>query len=162
MLPAVVTVGLIQAGTVSNVISETGRLEGTVRTYDPEVQQLLARRVQEVATGVAHAMRAECVCQYQFGYPSVINDPAMTELVASVAREVIDPEFVILGEPGMAGEDFAYFLQHVPGCFFRVGTRNDERGLIYGHHHPRFDIDEAALPLGIEMFVRVVERYLSA
>ncbi|HEV7214788.1 MAG TPA: amidohydrolase [Chloroflexota bacterium] len=161
MLPAVVTVGLIQAGAVSNVIPETGRLEGTVRTYDPELREMLARRVQEVATGIAHAMRAECVCHYQFGYPSVVNDPAMTELVAAVAREVIDPEHVILGEQGMGGEDFAYFLQHVPGCFFRVGSRNDERGLIYGHHHPRFDIDEAALPLGIEMFVRVVERYLA-
>ena len=162
MLPAVVTVGLIQAGTVSNVIPETGRLEGTVRTYDPELRELLARRVQEVATGIAHAMRAECVCHYQFGYPSVVNDTVMTELVASVAREVVDPDRVILGEQGMGGEDFAYFLQHVPGCFFRVGTRNDERGLIYGHHHPRFDIDEAALPLGIELFVRVVERYLGA
>lgn len=160
MLPAVVTVGLIQAGTVSNVIPESGRLEGTVHTYDPELRQMLAQRVQEVATGVAGAMRAECVCQYQFGYPSVVNDPAMTELVAAVARGMIDPELVILGEQGMGGEDFAYFLKHVPGCFFRVGTRNDERGLIYGHHHPRFDIDEAALPLGIDMFVRVVERYL--
>ena len=68
----------------------------------------------------------------------------------------------IEGEPGMGGEDFAYFLERVPGCFFQVGTRNDRRGLIYGHHHPRFDIDEAALPLGVELFTRLVERYLSS
>jgi amidohydrolase len=73
-------------------------------------------------------------------------------LHALVAREV---------KPIMGAEDFASFLERVPGCFFFVGARNDERGLIWGHHHPRFDVDEAALPLGIELIVAVAERYLA-
>ena len=115
----------------------------------------------EVARGVAATMRAECACTYEWGYPALINDAAMAAIVAEVAREVVGPENVGPYEPTMAGEDFAAFLQRVPGCFFNVGTRNEERGLVWGHHHPRFDIDEAALPTGIEMFVRLVERYLS-
>jgi amidohydrolase len=85
----------------------------------------------------------------------------MTEFVREVAQEVVGPERIAEREPSMGGEDFAYFLQKVPGCFFNVGTRNEERGLVWGHHHPRFDVDEAALPVGIDMFVRLVERYLA-
>ena len=159
--PAVITVGMIQAGTAPNVIPETALLRGTVRTYDRELRQYLARRVEEVAREVARAMRAECVCTYDFGYPAVVNEPAMTDFVREVAREVIGEERLEEGEQSMGGEDFAYFLEHVPGCFFNLGTRNEERGLIWGHHHPRFDVEEAALPTGVDMFVRIVERYLA-
>jgi len=133
-----------------------------VRTFDKELRQRLARRVEEVATGVARAMRAECVCTYEWGYPATVNDPVMTELVASVAREYVGEARFAAREQSMGGEDFSYFLENRPGCFFNVGTRNEERGLVWGHHHPRFDIDEAGLPVGIEMFVRVVEKYLGS
>ncbi len=159
--PAVLTVGMIQAGSAPNVIADTALLKGTVRTFDEDLRQHMARRVDEVARGVAATMRAACTCTYEWGYPALINDAAMAAIVAEVAREVVDPENVGPYQPTMAGEDFAAFLQRVPGCFFNVGTRNEERGLVWGHHHPRFDIDEAALPIGIEMFVRLVERYLS-
>jgi len=158
--PAVITVGMIHAGSAPNIIPETAELRGTVRTFDKELRRYLARRVEEVARGVAESMRAQCVCDYQWGYPAVVNDVAMSELVAEAAREVVGPERVLPGEPSMGGEDFASFLERVPGCFFNVGTRNDGRGLTYGHHHPRFDVDEAGLPVGIAVFVRLVERYL--
>jgi amidohydrolase len=157
---AVITIGLIQAGTAPNVIPDTALLRGTVRTFDKELRQRLARRVEEVAVAVARAMRAECVCTYEWGYPATVNDPAMTELVAEVAKGYVGTERFQVREQSMGGEDFSYFLEQRPGCFFNVGTRNESRGLIWGHHHPRFDIDEAGLPVGIEMFVRVVERYL--
>jgi amidohydrolase len=159
--PAVLTVGMIQAGTVANVIPDTGLLEGTVRTFDRDVQDYIARRIEEIATGVAQAMRAEAVVAYQRGYPILYNDPAMTEVVLSVAREVVGPERVLPVEQMTTGEDFGRFLERVPGCFFRLGTRNEARGLVYGHHHPRFDIDESALPVGVEMVARLVERYLA-
>jgi amidohydrolase len=84
----------------------------------------------------------------------------MTELVASVAREVVGNRASI-AETSMASDDVAYFLQRAPGCFFFVGTANEARGLIGSNHHPRFDIDEDALPVGVEMLVRVAERYLA-
>jgi amidohydrolase len=85
----------------------------------------------------------------------------MTELVQSVAQDVVGPDRVVPREQSMGGEDFSYFLENRPGCFFNVGTRNEARGLTWGHHHPRFDIDEAGLVTGIDMFVRLAERYLA-
>jgi amidohydrolase len=159
---AVVTVGSIHAGTAANIIPETAVLTGTVRAFDNGVRQQLARRIEEIAVGVAHTMRAECVCEYRWGNPPLVNEPAMTALVTEVATALVGADRVSTGEPIMGAEDFSSFLERAPGCFFFVGTRNEERGLIWGHHHPRFDIDEAALPTGVDLFVRLVERYLGA
>jgi amidohydrolase len=159
--PAVITVGLIQAGSAPNVIPDTALLRGTVRTFDKKLRHQLAKRVEEVAVGVARALRAECVCTYEWGYPATVNDAAMTDFVASIAREVVGEDNFQVRDQSMGGEDFSYFLEQRPGCFFNVGTRNEDRGLIWGHHHPKFDIDEAGLPVGVEMFVRIVEKYLA-
>jgi amidohydrolase len=159
--PAVVTVASIHAGAASNIIPQTCTLVGTVRTFDKDLRAYLARRVGEVAAGVAQAMRAEVAYRYDWGNPPLVNDPAMTELVLDVARKVVGAEQVIIDEPIMGAEDFSSFLESVPGCFFFVGTRNEERGLIWGHHHPRFDVDEAALPTAVNLMVAVAERYLS-
>ena len=83
----------------------------------------------------------------------------LTDFVAGIARGMVGDERVVLGEPTMPADDFAYVLERVPGCYFKIGTANEARGLTFSNHHPRFDIDEAALPLGVELFVRVVERY---
>jgi amidohydrolase len=161
--PAVITVGQIAAGSAPNVIPDTALLRGTVRTFDKKLREQLARRVEEVAVGVSRAMRADCTCTYEWGYPAVVNEPTMTALVLDVAKQVVGADRIAAREPSMGGEDFAYFLEERPGCFFNVGTRNEARGLIWGHHHPRFDIDdEAALPVGVDMFVRLVERYLAS
>ena len=159
---AVITVGSLHAGTVSNIIPEEAIMKATVRTFDEEVRQNLAERIPALIKGIASAMRAEADVQYRFGYPALVNDPAMTDLVREVAREVVGPGRVVEREPGMGGEDMAYFLQHVPGCFFRIGSRNPARGLVYGHHHPRFDIDdEGALPVGVAAIAAVALRYLN-
>jgi amidohydrolase len=159
--PAVVTVASLHAGTAANIIPPAAILTGTVRTFDKNLRAYLAQRIEEVAAGIARSLRAECACTYQWGNPPVVNDPAMTEIVAAAARDVVGAERVVTGEPVMGGEDFASFLEAVPGCFFFVGTRNEERGLTFGHHHPRFDIDEAALPTAIDLLVAVAERYLT-
>ncbi|MGN6673738.1 MAG: M20 metallopeptidase family protein, partial [Thermomicrobiales bacterium] len=159
---AVITIGAIQAGTVSNVIPEDATLRATVRTFDEEVRQHLAERIPALIKGIAVAMRGDADVAYRFGYPSLVNDAAMTDLVREVAREIVGPEKLIEREPGMGGEDMAYFLREVPGCFFRIGWRNPERGLIYGHHHPRFNVDdEAALPIGVAAVASVAMRYLN-
>jgi amidohydrolase len=158
---AVITVGAVHAGTVANIIPEEAVMRATVRTFDDEIRQHLAERIPALLRGIATALRGEADVQYRFGYPVLVNDAAMTDLVREVARGIVGPERLIEREPGMGGEDMAYFLQRAPGCFFRIGSRNPERGLVYGHHHPRFDVDEAALPVGIDMFVRLVERYLA-
>ncbi|TAK20666.1 MAG: amidohydrolase [Chloroflexota bacterium] len=160
--PAVITVGMSHSGTAQNIIADTADLRGTVRTYDPELRQRLARRIQEVALGIASAMGGSATCEYSVGYPPTVNEPVMTAMVADVVRERIGPDRLIDGEPRMGAEDFSYFLEKKPGCYFWLGTRNEERGLIWGNHHPKFDIDEAALPIGIDLLTAVAERYLAS
>jgi amidohydrolase len=159
---AVVTIGTLHAGTVPNVIPPSATMSGSVRAFDQTVRETLARRIQETIVGITRAMGGDATVDYQFGYPTLVNDAAMTELVAAVAREVVGAEMAQPGEPNMASEDVSYFLQKAPGCYFNIGTSNAAKGLIWSNHHPRFDIDEDALPLGVEMLVRVTERYLTS
>ncbi|MCC6173761.1 MAG: amidohydrolase [Chloroflexi bacterium] len=159
--PAVVTVGTIKAGEAENVIPERATLAGSVRSFDQEMRELLARRIHEVATGVATALGGSADVSYEYGYPPLVNDPAMTALVAEVARDLVGADKVLTTPPVMASEDMSYFLQKAPGCQFRLGGANEARGLTWTNHHPRFDVDdEAALPVGAALFVAIVERFL--
>ncbi len=157
----VVTVGAFLAGDAFNVIPDTAELRGTVRTFTPESRQLLAERVQALAKGIGSAMRAEVAVEYHFGYPPTVNDPAMTELVRGAAAAVVGSDNVRDAAPIMGAEDFSYFLVQVPGCFFFVGSKNEGRGLVWGHHHPRFDIDEQTMAIGMETMTETVLRYLN-
>jgi amidohydrolase len=159
--PAVVTVGSIHAGDASNVIPGQATIAGTVRTYDADLRQQMRDRLGELARGIARAMRAEAEIDYSFGYPSLVNDPAMTDLARQAGVELVGRENVAEVEPTLGGEDMAYFLQKAPGCFFRLGTGNRARGITYGNHHPRFDVDEAALPIGVAAMVHTALKFLS-
>jgi len=156
----VVTVGAFRAGEANNVIPDSAELRGTVRSFLPEIRQQEAARVEALVKGIAAAMRAEVDFHYKWGYPTLVNDPAMTDLARAAVTEVVGAEHVIESPQIMGGEDFSYFLQQRPGCFFFVGSKNEERGLVWGHHHPRFDIDEASLGIGIEAMCTTVMRYL--
>lgn len=160
--PAVVTVGAFRAGEALNVIPDTAELRGTVRSFSPVVRDQLAKRIHEIAQGIATAMRASVEIDYKYGYPVTINNPEMTALVREVAQEVVGHDNVLEAPMHMGAEDFSYFLERVPGCFFFVGSRNPDKGFIWGHHHPKFDIDEDAMAIGIETMTRVALRYLGA
>ena len=158
---AVVTVGAFNAGSAPNVIPDTAELVGSMRTFDTDHRDHLAERLETLVTGIATAMGATGTLRFVKGYPSVVNDAGMFEIVRASAMEVVGAENFVLKEPGMGGEDMSYFLQAVPGCFFHVGSRNAERGLVWGHHHPKFDIDEASLGIGVEVMVTTVLRYFA-
>lgn len=158
---AVVTVGSLHSGATFNVIADSAELKGTIRTFDASLRQSIPAQVERLARGIAESMGATLHWEFLEGYPACVNDPGMAELVRQVSSEVVGADLVVTPEPTMGGEDFAYFLRERPGCFFFVGSRNDDRGLIHGHHHPRFDIDEAALPIAIETLTSVALRYLS-
>jgi amidohydrolase len=158
--PAVITVGTLHAGTVSNVIPEEAHFEATVRTFDEKTRALLAERIPQVVRGICETFRATADVQYELGYPPLVNNAEMAALVKSVALEVVGPERVQDSEPGMGAEDMSYFLNAVPGAFYRLGVRNEATGKTYGHHHPRFDIEEDALATGVAMHAAVALRYL--
>ncbi|BAY45931.1 N-acyl-L-amino acid amidohydrolase [Scytonema sp. HK-05] len=157
---AVVTVGELHAGTAENVIADTAWMRGTVRYFNPELKGLFHQRVEQIIAGICQSHGARYDLDYWSLYPPVINDATIAELVRSVAQEVVETPVGVVPEcQTMGGEDMSYFLQEVPGCYFFLGSANPEKGLAYPHHHPRFDFDETVLPMGVEMFVRCVEKF---
>jgi amidohydrolase len=159
---AVVTVGQLHAGTALNVIADTARMSGTVRYFNPALESFIGKRIEEIIAGICQSHGAKYDLDYWRLYPPVINDPGITELVRSVAAQVVEtPAGVVPECQTMGGEDMSFFLQEVPGCYFFLGAANSEKGLNYPHHHPHFDFDETALGMGVEMFVRCVEKFLA-
>jgi amidohydrolase len=157
---AVVTVGEFHAGTALNVIADTARLSGTIRYFNPKYEQFFAQRLEQIISGVCQAHGASYELNHWQLYPPVINHPEIAQLVRSVAEMVVETPVGVVPEcQTMGGEDMSFFLQAVPGCYFFLGSANPLKQLAYPHHHPRFDFDETALSVGVEMFVRCVEAF---
>ena len=157
---AVVTVGELHAGTAVNVIADTARMGGTVRYFNPDLAGFFKERIQQIIAGICQSYGSSYDLDYIHLYPPVINDPEIAELVRSVAEAVVETPIGIVPEcQTMGGEDMSFFLQEVPGCYFFLGSANPEKKLDYPHHHPQFDFDETALPMGVEMFVRCLEKF---
>jgi amidohydrolase len=159
---AVITIGEFKSGTARNVIADTAQLRGTVRYFNPKLEAFFRQRIEAVAKGVCEAYGATYQLDYEATYPPVVNDLRVTEMVRSIAVDLIDTPLGVTPEcQTMGGEDMAFFLQEVPGCYFFLGSANPDRDLAYPHHHPRFDFDETALMIGVEMFARCVEKFCS-
>ncbi len=154
--PAVITVGQIQAGSAFNIIPETAQILGTMRAFTAEHRAYLNRRIQELASGIATAMGGSCEVEIADGCPPCVNDEGMVELVRRAATATVGAQDVDESETVMStgSDDMSYFLQSTPGCYFIVGTHNEAKGTHYPHHHPRFNIDEDALPVGVEVLTR--------
>ncbi|MHC4219917.1 MAG: M20 metallopeptidase family protein [Planctomycetota bacterium] len=154
----VVSVTQVHGGTTYNIIPGDVTLGGTVRTLKPEIRDLAEQRLSEVAGAVAtaHGCRAEVV--YRRGYPVTVNDPGAVEIFSRVATETLgDDRVVEVEQPVMGGEDFAYYGQVVPACFFVLGLIPDG-GSIAQLHQPTFDFNDDAITTGVEMFCRLALR----
>jgi len=157
---AVVTVGELHAGKAHNVIADTARLSGTVRYFNRKLEGYFGQRVEQLIAGICQSHGASYDLNYWRLYPPVINDAKIAELVRSVATDVVETPLGIVPEcQTMASEDMSFFLEAVPGCYFFLGSANAAKGLAYPHHHPRFNFDETALGMGVEIFVRCVEKF---
>ncbi|MBI3159861.1 MAG: amidohydrolase [Chloroflexi bacterium] len=143
---AVVSVTAIEGGTAHNVIPPNVKMKGTIRSYLPEVRELVHRRFREVVTGVAASLGCEATAEIFDMTPAVINDAKMAAYVQGIARDLLPQDALDTTYRTMGAEDMAYMMQDIPGCYFFIGSANADRGLDYGHHHPRFDFDERALP----------------
>jgi amidohydrolase len=155
--PAVVSFGTVNGGTIDNIIPNEVSLTGTVRSFDSPIQSLAEERLKEITEKTCLAFGATVEFQYEKGYPPVINDENMTDFVLDVARKTLGEEKIKAIDPVMGGEDFAYFLQKVPGAFFFFGMGD---GMEFPHHHPAFDIDEKALPQATLLMTNIALEYL--
>ena len=146
---AVITLGVIQGGTATNILAQEVKLSGTIRTLDPKVRAFVKERVREVADLTARSLGGEAEVTMLEGYTALINNDELVDLVKRNGEELLGPQNVRINPlPNMGVEDFAYFAEHVPGAFYHLGVRNEEKGCVYPVHHPRFDLDERSLAVG--------------
>lgn len=157
---AVVTLGVFQSGAAFNVIPDEAKLEGTVRTFDEDVRDLIENEIHSIVIGITNANQANYKIDFLRGYPALFNHHKETATVKSILTEIFNQENVVELEPSMGAEDFAYFLKEKPGTFFKVGSRNESESTHYPHHHPKFDIDERALLYIEKAFIKIVSHYL--
>nr|WP_278429806.1 amidohydrolase [Brevibacillus laterosporus] len=158
---AVLTVGSFQAGKAFNVIPQTVTLSGTVRTFDEIVRQKIEVSLVQIAKTTCEGAGATVTVDYQRGYPALCNDETETERIYQLAKRLVGEEQTEVLEARMGAEDFAYYLQHVPGTFFYVGGRNPEIQAMYPHHHPMFDVDERSMLVTGKLFISAVMNYLT-
>lgn len=151
---AVVTVGVIQGGTMPNIIAPNCMISGTLRSLDPDTRALLLKRVKEIAEDTAKTLRGTAKVEFTYGPPPLINDKGMTEKLRKAMEDILGADLVHeVAEPTMGGEDMAFFQEKVPGSFFFLpATFGDERD--YPHHNPKFDLNEDVFWIGPAVMVR--------
>lgn len=149
--PSVLSICSIQGGHTTNVIPSEVKLKGTFRAMDEAWRFKAHELIRRQATGLVESMGAEIDLLIDVGYPTVDNDPAFTETNWQLANAYIGKENVQETELRMGAEDFGYYTQVIPGCFYRLGVRNEEKGFVHNVHTPRFDIDERAIETGMGM-----------
>ena len=147
--PSVLSICSFQGGFTTNVIPSEVKLMGTFRAMDETWRFKAHDLIRKQTKGLVEAMGAEVDIHIDVGYPTVDNNPALTENAWQLANEYMGSENVFETELRMGAEDFGYYTQQVPGCFFRLGVRNEEEGIIHNVHTPKFNIDEHAIETGI-------------
>jgi hippurate hydrolase len=158
-LPAVVSIGRIEGGTAFNVIASTANLRGSIRATDSKVREKIKAAISRIVQGTASMHRAKAEINYEGGYPAVINSPKETKLVSQAIQKILGNQGQVKKPyTSLGGEDFAYYLEKVPGCFIRIGSRKKGTPLI-PTHSPSFNFDEEALKIGTALFVEIAHLY---
>jgi amidohydrolase len=150
--PLVVSIGHLTAGSTFNVIPDTALMEGTVRYYNPALRPVLPEQLKSSVIGIAQGYRCDAEIEYLHMVPPVNNDTRLNELALGCAIELLGEENTLPAERSLGAEDFAVYQEHVPGCFFWLGS-----GGPHGWHHPGFTVDENALEVGARLLARIAE-----
>ena len=146
--PTVLSFGKVTAEGATNVIPDQVKLEGTLRAFNEEWREELHTLLPRMAEGIAEAMGGSCEFEVRKGYPVLVNDPDLTGRLRGVAEDYLGSDRVVTIDRRMGAEDFAYYSQVMPACFWRLGTGNAAKGSDHAQHNPHFDVDEDALPIG--------------
>ena len=157
--PIVLSIGKIEGGTAPNIIADRVRMLGTVRSLHPESHKNLPQWIENIVTHTCKTYGAKCEVNYRRGVPSVQNDPKLTQILETASREAWGNDRVeILPEPSLGAEDFSVYLEQAPGCMFRLGVGHRDRQN-YPLHHPKFEIDEAAIITGVVTLAYTAYKY---
>ncbi len=147
-VPAVLSFGKVEALGATNIIPNEVKIEGTFRTMNETWRKAAHEKIKQIANSMAQAMGATCECEVRVGYPYLENEVALTRKMKNAAKDYLGEENVLDLDLWMAAEDFSYYSQEIDACFYRLGIRNEDKGINSGLHTPTFDIDESALKVG--------------
>lgn len=158
---AVITVGVIESGTRFNVVSGRARLDGTARSFNPKVRERYPEQLTRIAQGVCAAYGGTARVQFDFLCPPTVNDAKMAAVATEAAKKVAGDNGVVVVRPTMGAEDFAFYMEKVPGCMSFLGIRNRACNACYAQHHTQYNVDEDALVTGVAYHVQTVLDYFA-
>jgi amidohydrolase len=161
-IPSVLSFGKVMANGATNIIPNEVKVEGTFRTLNEEWRSKANKLMVKLAEGIAEAMGGSVDFEVRRGYPFLQNDHQLTDKAIDAAKEYLGEDNVVDLDIWMAAEDFSYYTQEINGCFYRLGTRNEEKGIISGVHTPTFDIDENALEIGAGLMAWIAVKELES
>ncbi|QOS78819.1 amidohydrolase [Paenibacillus sp. JNUCC31] len=159
--PVVVTIGKITGGYMGTAIAPEVEMIGTVRTLSPSIRERMPALIEQVVSGVCSSFGAGYEVIYGDGYPVVVNDLGMVDLLAETVDSLEWAKGWSSIQPSTGGEDFAFYCEQIPGVFFRLGSGNEEERTRYPLHHPMFDLDETVMPYGVGMLSAVALEFLA-
>ncbi len=159
--PCVLSITQFIAGSAFNVIPNSAYLCGTVRTFSAELRRLMPQQMERLIKGITEGFGASYEFTYELGYRPVVNDPALTERLTKVVARTFGNDVLEEMRPSMGGEDFSAYQQRAPGVFAFVGAGNVDAGIVFPHHHPRFNIDERSLQIGLRYLTAATHELLS-
>lgn len=155
-IPSVISIGRIEGLGATNVIPDEVKMQGTFRTLNEEWRARGHKLIKEVAEGIAQANGATCEVNIMKGYPFLQNHEDLTNMAKKSANKILGEKNVVDLPIRLTGEDFAFYSQKIPSCFFRLGVRNESKGIVHGVHSSKFDVDEACFYSGILTMVQIV------
>ena len=158
----VVTVGMMNGGTKQNILADSAEIIGTVRTFNKSFRDSMPERIRNIAASTAQAYGCSAECDYYFGPSPLINDADLVRIAKAAGEEVFGSSAFLKVTKTMGAEDFSVFMEHVPGVYGYIGTRNEEKGITCINHNPGFIVDEDILVKGTELYVRFAEKYLNS
>ncbi len=154
--PSVLSIGKVIADGRTNIIPDKVEMEGIIRTFDEDWRIEMREKIRKIASSIAEGLGGSCEVTINPGYPYLENDKIVTKKVEELASDYLGEENVVELEPRMTAEDFAYYLHHVPGCFYRLGVRNERSGITSSLHTPTFNVDESSLETGVGLMAWLV------
>ncbi|MEH7275233.1 M20 metallopeptidase family protein [Neobacillus vireti] len=159
---AVISVTQFHGGSAHNIIPDKVSIGGTVRTFDSKIRKQIPIWIEQLTKGITEAHDAHYQFDFHYGYSGVVNEDKITSIVERTLKENFDHGSLLKGQPAMGSEDFSAFSEAVPGCFVFLGAGSEKHEENYPHHHPKFDVKEEALILGVQYYVRSALNFLNS
>jgi amidohydrolase len=158
---AVITVASIRGGDAFNVIPPEVEMKGTIRTFEPEIREMVIKRFHQIVENVSVALECTSTINIRPITPTLVNHPEVTKQVQQVAERLLSNFQLDFNTITMGSEDMAFIMQEIPGCYFFVGSANKEKKLDASHHHPKFDFDESVLPTAVGLMLASTVKLLT-